>query len=484
MTKLEFDKCAPEEVGLPSGAVSEFFDRLDRHGLCMHSVIIMRHGKICVEGYYAPYSENEMHRLFSVSKTVTAIAIGLLQDEGMLSIDDPICKYFPEYVNEDTHPFILAMTIRNCLMMRTCHATTTYKVNMKEDWVKSFFEVEPTHPAGTVFHYDTSSAHTLCALVEKLAETDILSYINKKIPELDLSDEAHFLKDPFGVSIGGSGLCASSKDFLKVTYFLYKKGQICGRNCLEESYVQDMTSFMTATTVPAPSRFESSGYGYQTWMNELGGFTLYGMGGQMGIVLPQQDMIVVTTGDLQGVGGSIQMLLDSVYEELVPYLVPGQAEVDEWEQEVLENRLATLAIKPPAGEHFTATAMRIFGRHFSFEDNKQGFSEMMLVFDPESEEGTLHYALNGKACQINFGLGHLTQGVFPEYNQKYAAGAAWLDADTFYIKVHVIDEYVGTVHFQMHFENQNTTLFLRKVEESLFSEYQGHVYGSMDKQTS
>ena len=66
------------------------------------------------------------------------------------------------------------------LMMRTCHASTTYKVDMKSDWVESFFIVPPTHKPGTVFHYDTSAAHVLCALVEKLTHMPMLDYMKEK----------------------------------------------------------------------------------------------------------------------------------------------------------------------------------------------------------------------------------------------------------------------------------------------------------------
>lgn len=162
----------------------------------MHSFLLMRHDTLIAEGYYAPYQKDTLHRMFSISKSFTSIAIGLLEAEGKLSLDDPIVSYFPDKIPANVHPWIAAMTIRDMLMMRTCHAATTYKVDMKSDWVESFFTVPPTHPAGKLFHYDTSSAHTLSALVERLSGMPMLDYLKEKLSVLEFSDESYMLTDP------------------------------------------------------------------------------------------------------------------------------------------------------------------------------------------------------------------------------------------------------------------------------------------------
>ena len=224
---FSFAKEFPEKVGVPSSCIKKILQTLDEKELPMHSLLIMKDDKLIFEKYYAPYKEDNLHRMFSISKTFSALGICLLQDEGKISIDDPIVKYFPEYTDDSTHPWIKMTTIRNMLMMRTCHAACTYKVNMKSDWVESFFTVPPTHKPGTVFHYDTSAAHVLCALVEKLSGMDLLSYLkDRAFKHLDFSENSYMIKDPFGVSMGGSGLMATPMDILKVMYLLDKKGTV------------------------------------------------------------------------------------------------------------------------------------------------------------------------------------------------------------------------------------------------------------------
>ena len=79
-------------------------------------------------------------------------------------------------------------------------------------------------------------------------------------------------------------------------------------------------------------------------------------------------------------------------------------------------------------------------------------------------------------CTVVFGIGQMRTGTFPLYHLNYAASGAWLSDGTFYIKAHIIDSYVGCVQFQLAFAENSLTVFLRKKEESLFQEFDGHLY--------
>ena len=73
-----------------------------------------------------PFTSDWMHRMYSVSKTFVNTAIGLLADEGRISLDDKICDYFKDKLPENPHPYIL-VAIRICLLVATTHAGSTYK---------------------------------------------------------------------------------------------------------------------------------------------------------------------------------------------------------------------------------------------------------------------------------------------------------------------------------------------------------------------
>lgn len=473
-----FEKSTPEETGIPGKCISSFLRRLQAQEIPMHSFLLLHHDKLITEAYYAPCRADTLHRMFSISKSFTSIAIALLAEEGKLSLSDRIIEHFPDKTPENVHPWIASMTIQDMLMMRTCHASTTYKLDMTKDWVESFFTTPPTHPAGRLFHYDTSSAHTLCALAERLSGMPMLDYLKKKLSPLEFSESSYMVTDPFGVSLGGSGLVATSMDLLKFGYLIAHKGNLDGTQLIPASYIETATSHLTDTCVTAPVLSEGCGYGYQFWRNQKNGYTCYGMGGQLIIFLPDYDLICVTTADTQGIGGGNQVIYDALYEEILPHISETSLSAQKEEYEILQKQLQDLRISPVKGNLSSPLADEISGMHFYAAENPMVFSQLQLTFTPAG--GTLSFTFHGKDYSLPFGMGQLVTSAFPIYNFHCASSGAWLEDHTFYIKVHIIDSVVGSVRFQFSFGNdsdgKDLTLFMKKQEESLLNEFQGHLY--------
>ncbi|MCM1262921.1 MAG: beta-lactamase family protein [Butyrivibrio sp.] len=504
---LKFEKVSPEETGIPGKCIVNLIDRLSQRKIVMHSLLLMRHDKLVFEGYYAPYAADTLHRMFSISKSFTSVAIGLLADEGRISLDDTIVSYFPEKLPPKVHPWISSMTIKDMLMMRSCHASTTYKINMKSDWVESFFTTPPTLPPGRLFHYDTSAAHTLCALTEKLTGMVMLDYIKEKLDCLGLSKESYMLKDPFGVSIGGSGLVALPMDLLKFGYFIKHRGMVEDNQLISPEYIDMAVSCLSETCVSAPVPSEAQGYGMQFWRGEHNGYTCYGMGGQLIIFLPDYDIICVTTADTQSIGGGNQQIYDALYEEILPYLKNEPINPDAESVQLLKQKAASLRIEPlkismqADTMTQTETVKKVNGRTFTVQTEGSVFESFTVSFDTAEKSdantaekaakkvsqttsaningqpmGTLSFVYNNEKYALNFGMGYMQTGNFPIYNQRYAASGAWLGDGTLYIMAHIIDSYVGSVHFQLSFGDNDLTLFMRKKEETLFNEFNGHLY--------
>lgn len=198
-----FDTCSLEEVGISENAVKRCLRSWEAHQLPMHSFLIIRHGKLVGEYYWEPYTKDTLHRLYSITKSFVSLGVGYLEREGKLKLDDPVISYFPEYVTDPIPLWLSQTTIRHMLKMASCHSATTYKKDLSKNWVESFFKIPPDHKPGMVFSYDTSSSHTLCALVEKLTGMEILEYLRKSfLNDIGFSQEAYILKDPFGTSMG------------------------------------------------------------------------------------------------------------------------------------------------------------------------------------------------------------------------------------------------------------------------------------------
>lgn len=481
----QFQTASPEETGIPSETVIRLLDDLKRQEIPMHSFLLCHRDRLVAEGYYAPCQRGELHRLFSVTKSFVSIAIGVLCDRGRLSLDDPIIQYFPEYLPDPVHPWLARTTIRHMLMMRSCHASTTYKVNPEKNWVESFFTVPPSHKPGTVFHYDTSASHTLCALAEKLTGKKLLDFLREVcLDELGFSKEAYILEDPFGTSLGGSGLMATSRDFLLFALLILRQGALNGKQYLPAWYLKEAAACHTATCVTGPIPEECRGYGYQLWRGAHGTVICYGMGGQLAILFPDYDCICITTADTQCMGGGNQVIYDAVYRHLLPVLRrnrPAGCGPSELicESLNLPSYLAGLRIDPLPGRLGSYTGSRsssLSGIRYRIPDSRT--DQLQAVsFDLGQDSGSFRFFWKGLEHRLPFGFGFLAESRFPVYDMKCGASAVWLSDNCLYIKIHLLDTSVGSIHIQAYFGEDDVTLFLRKQEESLFKEFSGHLYG-------
>lgn len=460
MTKLKFEKAAPESVGISPAGIVGFLNRLERDGLDMHSVMIMRRGKLVFEGYYAPYGRKSLHRMFSISKSLTAIAIGMLIDEGRLSLDDKICAHFPEYVpSEGAHPYLEQTTIRHMLMMTTPHNGTTYDKFSGKGWVKSFFVKTPTHKPGTVFSYDTSASHVLAALVEKLTGKKLADYVREK--GLPISDEAYFVPDGEGVSQGGSGLLALPYDILAIADMLMRGGVSDGRRLLPEGYVREMTAFQVPNHAKGFFPAEQQGYGYHVWRTQRGGFMMYGMAGQLAVCFPDKDLIFVTTADLTDRHGGIQRIFDAFFDEVYDTL---DCDFESFDLSDVEKNLR---VKP-------LMSLDTYEKDevFEFENNSMGLKALRVTAGKNS--GALDLEFEDGIQTIGFGFASMKFGGFVKYNCPYAASAGWSGENVLIIKANLIGECAGKIYIELSFnEDGGLTIFMRKTEETLFGEYNG-----------
>lgn len=312
---------------LPADTAEEAIARLARQAnsldIALHTVEVSIGGDLVASATCAPRGPYEPQRMYSVSKTVTGLAIGLLAAEGALALDDPIIRHFPEMA--PVHPWLEATTIRHMLAMRGPHRSTTYKLTSR-DWLESYFRVPPTHPPGTLFTYDTSAAYTLAALVERLAGVPLADYLRPRLFDpIGVSPDLMFLPGPEGVSHGGSGLICTPRDLLRLARLLLDDGMHDGARLIPADYLHDATRPQADTTQLTWGETLRAGYGYQTWLPDRGGWLMFGLGGQIVYGDPARGLAVVVTADTQACTGGDQRLLDDVMDILVD---PLAAEID------------------------------------------------------------------------------------------------------------------------------------------------------------
>lgn len=80
----------PEQVGIDRNEIKALIDDFDQSNIEVHSLMLIRDGKIAYESYRYPYCKEAPHTMYSVSKSFTSVAIGFAIDEGLLTLDTKV----------------------------------------------------------------------------------------------------------------------------------------------------------------------------------------------------------------------------------------------------------------------------------------------------------------------------------------------------------------------------------------------------------
>lgn len=470
----------PQEVGIEPENIINFIKELDEKSINMHSFLLLKDDTIVSEAYYAPYNRDTLHRMFSITKSFTSIAIGLLESEGKINLDDRIVTYFQDKIEDlKINSYMQDLTIRDMLTMSTVHTSTTYKKVSHNDYVKSFFEIEPSHYPGTAFFYDTSSSHTLAGLVKKITGKNILDYLKEKcLDDIGFSKESYVLSDPLGISLGGSGLMAKPIDVLRFAYLIMNMGQLNGISYLPQNYIKEATTIKKNTYAHGNIDAEKYGYGYQFFMTKYEGFCLYGMGGQLALCFPKENMILVTTADTQDGNEKTQAIFDAfyknIYEKLSKNISTNDAKSKDSYKE-LEQLIASLRIQEKDMLSDYTKVNKLDNTKIVFDENDIQIKE--IRFNIYNNHGDITMQFDKKCYTITFGINDLREGTFDIYNMKYLSKILIADDNTYIIRLHIIDESVCPLYIEVSYKGDNATIYMKNKDEVFFKEFNGCASG-------
>lgn len=470
---LTFENTKPESCGIPSEAIVAFEDALKKLRVRIHGYMMLSGKKLLAERYYAPYNKDSLHRMYSVSKSFTALAVGLLIKNGLVSLDDKICDHFPEKLPEEgAHPWCEEMTIRDMLTMRTCYGSTTFKRYGSNDWTESFFRVEPDHIPGTVFSYDTSSSHVLAALVEKLTGMTMLDYMRREmLDELGFSKEAYMIPDPVGVSQGGSGMMSTLRDMACVAYLCNQYGVLDGEELLPMDFMKAATSNQVPTDLNAKLD-EQCGYGYFIWMPREEGFTFFGMGGQLAVCFPKYDFCYVTMADVIGSPCGVQLLHDCFYQTVYPYLKKKDADITD----------STGALQAVAVDSYCEEASRQMTQNSTciFYPNKMNWEKVTF----EWADGKLRLSLPTEEYVLRFNpktvnsenVDHEEEWVLQDFlNTGYRCECrGYFKQGHFFLQCFLVDEEQGNMQMDFAWKDSRMTVHVVSTADPFINDISLH----------
>jgi len=312
---MPLPRSTPEAQGVPAQAVLDFVQTLDKINT-LHSVMVLRHGQVIAEAWWRPEAADKPHVLHSLSKSFNSTAVGLAIEEGKLSLDDHVLKFFPDDAPANPSDNLKAMTVRDLLTMTCGHDTEPKAVDGKPS-VKQFLAHPVPHKPGTHFQYNTMGSYTLSAIVTKVTGKTELEYLKPRLFEPLGIENPRWDSSPEGNSLGGYGLYLCTEDIAKFGQLYLQKGKWNGKQLVPEKWVAEATRKQVPNDKAGHTKIGidwRQGYGYQFWQCTHGAFRGDGAAGQLIVVIPDKDMVVVTTADT----GSFQAEMNAIWDHLYP----------------------------------------------------------------------------------------------------------------------------------------------------------------------
>lgn len=492
-----FNYNTPESCGISSAVLERFVRHLDENGYAMHSILMSRGEDIFMEGYWAPFDNESMYRMNSVTKSFVGIAIGLLIEEGRLSEEDKIISFFPEYA-DITSPLARELTVHDLLTMRTTTQVSGHWVyDRLTDRLPQFFETKALRPHDTMFRYDSPGSFVLCVIAERLTGMPFIEYMKDRLlRKLGFSEETCCIKGPDGYSWGDSGLLIKMRDLHTFAKFIMDGGVYNGERLMNEDFLRRAVSKLSDTTLNGYTAHNTFGYGMQIWKTYEDGFAFFGMGDQLVICIPGRQFIFICTADNQENPASRPVIMDLLYHDIIKALSDKPLPENEAAHGSLKAYLGGLKLVSLHGEPTAPAAKAVNGVTYRLAANPMKLEYIRLNLDKSNRTGTLEYKnAQGEKC-LPFGLCENTVTEFPEEGypdmqmnvpapgNRYpcAVSAAWLEDRKLGIRVQMLGKHLGGLFIAIGFSADHREVGVHMVKNTrcFLDTYNGYAAGEID----
>ncbi|MHA6628349.1 serine hydrolase domain-containing protein [Pseudonocardia sichuanensis] len=347
-------RSTPAAAGVSSRAVAALLDRLDARSIECHSPMVVRRGHVLAEGWWAPYSAERPHLLYSLTKSFTSVAVGLAIADGLLSPDDRVVDVLPDHVPADVSEQGRRITVHHLLSMTAGHGTDS----LDEAWhlepgdlVKGFLRVPFTEAEGTRHTYDNATTFVLARMVERVTGRGLPEFLDERLFTPMGVDHAEWDRVAGGAAFGFHGLHLTTEAVAAFGELLLRGGRWGERQLVPREWVELATRRHVDTLPPADGAGNPDflcGYGYQFWMSRHG-YHGNGSFGQQCVVVPSHDLVVAVTSGHPNEDSPAQVVHDAIRECLLPGVDRGAGDGGSPDDELLAERLRRLSFAPVPG---------------------------------------------------------------------------------------------------------------------------------------
>lgn len=341
-SQLEVQQSSDSEIdnSLPRAEAEELpcdvtqFDQVFRDvwGLAcneLHGLMVVKDGKVIYEKYDTGHHAEELHVMWSVSKTFTATAVGFACQEGLMSVDDKVLDYFEAEAPVNPSILLKEMTVKDLLIMSSGFQDDYIGRSFSDmtfDWAAETLMSPLMYKPGSMYSYNSMNTYLLSVIVSRVTGKTVAEYLNRKLFTPLGIDEFIWESSPQGYSAGGWGLYITLESMAKMGQFFLNRGTWNGQRLLNESWFDEAMKPQIMQWQGHMNQWEAAevykydewnqGYGYQMWVCTHGAVRLDGAWGQYVIIVPEKNLVVACQAHNGDGARFIQSVWRNIYDLL------------------------------------------------------------------------------------------------------------------------------------------------------------------------
>jgi CubicO group peptidase (beta-lactamase class C family)/predicted glycoside hydrolase/deacetylase ChbG (UPF0249 family) len=398
-------RSTPEAEGVSSEAILSFIDAANKSEHELHSLMVLRHGKVVAEGWWNPYRPDLKHTMYSCSKSFTATAIGFAVAEGKLTVNDKVISFFPDDLPEKISPNLAELKVKDLLSMSVGNDPEPTRAMITSDnWVKTFLDCPIVDKPGAKFLYNTGGTYMLSAIVQKVTGQRTLDYLQTRLFDPLQIKGLDWETNLNGINVGGYGLRLKTEDMAKFGQLFLQKGVWKGKQILPAAWIEEASS---TKIMQDPNASEESkklsdwiqGYCYQMWRCRYNAYRADGANGQFIIILPEHDAVIAITSEAP----DMQSELNLVWKYLLPAFKPSKLKANAKILSDLRAKLASLATPQPIKNQIISSELAVNGKIYGITSEDKTLES--FSFDFKNDICYLSLKTDSATHRIPFGNG-------------------------------------------------------------------------------
>jgi CubicO group peptidase (beta-lactamase class C family) len=406
--KKDWRHSSPVDQGMDSEPLADMIEKILNEELNIDNITIVRNGYLVLDVYFHPFQKDLKHIIHSCTKSITSALVGIAIDEGYIDgVGAPVIGFFPDKTFAHLDDDKQAMTLEHLLTMSSglrCRDSYLYdwegmqEMHQTRDWIQFVLDLPMREAPGTRFEYCNGASYLLSAILQTTTKTTVLSFAREHLfGPLGITDVEWPVSRQF-VNIGWGGMWLTPHDMAKIGFLYLNEGRWDGEQIVPSQWVEASTS----AQINAGTMAES--YGYQWWVDIGEYYMALGYGGQLIIVHPRHNSVVVFTSVLASRNFFTAEQL--YWDFIMPAFNSSAVLLENVHAAECLDSLVTVSSHPPPRPVPTAPSIeqQISGKTFLFDANEIQIKKGSITFTPGEDEARLELSIGHQTIKTQVGL--------------------------------------------------------------------------------